>query len=352
MRPRSLTAAVVAATILSAAGMPAAGATPAMPASVTPPEHRRPPDQTFLTYPEWFLVFSPAEYATFVGNNPPSEFPFIGHVREFWQGYDAVWHSIRGRYPFNGGYHVMIVVIGTSTTGEYLFRSAYETLFGRLAELTRTHGMTAEERLGARVAQEYVDFIRIWPWYQFDFVERLVQLWTTTDLLGPDLIRKWERKYALTSEYAAKAIYGWLIKKATKAAYEDPLPVTAVVVDRLPADPSHELSELKVLEQFADGSLLITVPRYEAFTRYSSVLARKGARFLEIAGNRGPIMVSVLESDSAARSERAAGVFLRQPILTEPGTTRLLIAVPVASLAATLNQFSGGPHRVEHVFDY
>ena len=31
--------------------------------AATPVEDRRPPDQTFLTYPEWFLVFSPAEYA-------------------------------------------------------------------------------------------------------------------------------------------------------------------------------------------------------------------------------------------------------------------------------------------------
>ena len=55
---------------------------------VTPPEHRRGAEQTLLTFPEWFLVYSPAEYAAFVKTSPPSEFPFLGHILDeaeaFW----------------------------------------------------------------------------------------------------------------------------------------------------------------------------------------------------------------------------------------------------------------------------
>ena len=298
-------------------------------AAATPPQHVRPADQTFLTYPEWFLVFSPAEYAAFVRTQPPSRFPFFGHIKQFWQGYHAVWNATRGEYEFNAGYHLMIMVIGTSTTGEYAVRSAYETLIGRLAELTRRHGMTEEDRLGARVAQEYVDFIRVWPWYEFDFTARLKQLWTTTGFWGPDPIRKWERKYALTSEYAAKAIYGWMIKKATKGIYVDPLPVTAVVL--------------------GDGRLM-TLPRYEAFMKGATELAKSGATFQEIAGNRGPILVSVLSHDAAAQVPYH--VLLRQPILTQPGTERLLIEMPVASLAEALVRFDRKPWQLEHVYDF
>jgi hypothetical protein len=290
----------------------------------TPAKDVRPADQTFLTYPEWFLVFSPAEYAGFVRTNPPNDFPFLGHIRQFWQGYDAVWNETRGKYPFNGGYHMMIMVIGASTTGEYAVRSAYETIFGRLAELTRTHGMTDEERYGARVAQEYVDFIRVSPWYEFDFTSRLAKLWTATPMFGPDMIRKWERKWALTSEYASKAIYGWAIKKATKAAYEDPLPSTAVVTDR--------------------GDVLM-LPRYEAFMPAAIKLAQSGAQFHEIAGNSDVILISVLVPSGTAASDR---LVLRQPILTRPGTERLLLSVPIKSLSSTLLRY---PH-VEHVFDF
>jgi len=296
--------------------------------ATTPPEHVRPADQTFLTYPEWFLVFSPAEYAAFVRTEPPSRFPFFGHIRQFWQGYHAVWQATRGKYDFNAGYHLMIMVIGTSTTGEYAVRAVYETLVGRLAELTRRHGMTEEDRLGARVAQEYVDFIRVYPWYEFDFLARLKQLWTTTSFWGPDPIRKLERKYALTSEYAAKAIYGWMIKKATKGIYVDPLPTTAVVV----------------------SGRVVLLPRYEAFMKSATELARTGARFEEVAGNRGPILVSVLTHDRSA--EVPYHVLLRQPILTQPGTERLLVELPVSSLAEALVRFDRAPWHLEHVYDF
>jgi hypothetical protein len=317
-------------------------------APLAPREHQRLPDQTFLTYPEWFLVFSPAEFATFVRGHPPSEFPFLGHIRQFWQGYDAVWNQTRGRYPFNGGYHLMIMVIGSSTTVEYAFRSVYETLFGRLAELTRTHGMTQEERLGARYAQDYVDFIRVDPWYEFDFTSRLRSLWLDTSLTGPDMIRKWERKYALTSELGVKAIYGWLIKLGTKTVYDPALPATAVVIDRLPASP---IANLAVLQRYDDGSALVTIPRYEGFMTAATELARQGVQFREIAGNRGPILLSVIEHGNAPAALRDAA-FLRQPIITEPGKERLLVTVPVDMLSPALNSLRTSGVQVEHVFDY
>lgn len=176
----------------------------------------------------------------------------------------------------------MIVVIGVSTTAEYALRAAYETLVGRLAELTRSHGFTEEDRFSARVAQEYVDFIRVRPWYEFDFTQRLRRLWGECPLHGPDSVRKWERRYALTSEYAAKALYGWVIGKLTKMMYEEPLPVTAVLLDRLPENLGARETELKILDRRADG-VLVTLPRYEAFTTQRTRARERGAR---LSGNR------------------------------------------------------------------
>src|SRR5207245_974349 len=121
---------------------------------IAPPEHRRGAEQTFLTYPEWFLVHSPAEYAAYVRDHTPTLFPFFGHIRQFWQGYGAVYSATRKDYPFNFGYHVMVTVIGTSTTAEYALRAAYETLIGRLGELAAAHGLTDEDRYAAAVAQD------------------------------------------------------------------------------------------------------------------------------------------------------------------------------------------------------
>jgi len=311
-------------------------------AQVAPPEHRRGPEQTFLTYPEWFLVHSPAEYAEYVKDHTATQFPFIGHTWQFWQGYAAVTRAAK-EYPFNFGYHVMVMVIGTSTSVEYLIRAAYETLIGRLTDLTAGAGLSEEDRYGARVAQDYVDFIRDTPWYEYDFAAKLRGLWRETSLWGPAPLRKWERKYALTTEYAIKGAYAWLIKKATKAAYEEPLPVTAVVIDRLPAGIEKDLPELKVVT-----STLVLVPRYDKFMYYAAGLAAKGANFEEIAGNRTPILVSALVPETW----QAEGTLLEQPILTRPHTKRVLLQVPVASLAPLLKRLAADGARLEHVYDY
>jgi len=319
---------------------------------LAPPEHRRGVEQTFLTFPEWFLVFSPAEYADYVKERTPTEFPFIGHIRQFWQSYGKVYGATReGGYPFNLRYHVMIMVIGLSTTAEYGLRSAYETLVGRLSDLAAGHGLTEEDRFGAAVAQDYVDFIRVLPWYEYDFTGKLARLWRETSLWGPDPLRKWERKYALTTEYAIKAAYGWLIKKGTKASYDAPLLVTAVVVDRLPNGAERALPDLKVLERYPDRSVLVLAPRYDAFMRYAYPLAGGGANFREIAGNRSIIMISVLAPRDWS-DYGDAKVLFEQPIITQPETKRVALVVPVASLAAALKGLPARRARLEHVFDY
>ena len=317
----------------------------------TPSEHRRGTEQTFLTFPEWFLVHSPAEYATFVKQNDPDDFPFWGHIGQFWQSYGAVFRATDDEYPFNFGYHVMIMVIGTSTTVEYALRSAYETVVGRLTALTSGGDMTAEDRYGAMVAQQYVDFIRVQPWYEFDFFGALCGLWKDTSLWGSGPLRKWERKYALTTEYGIKGAYGWLIKKATKASYETPVPVTATVVDKLPEDVEKTLPEVKVLQRYADGSALILLPRYEAFTAHSAALAKRGVSFQEIAGNRSVILVSALVPVTW-QPQSGDRLLFEQPIITRSAQKRIVLVVPVNSLAGVLSRFSASGHELEHVYDY
>ena len=308
-----------------------------------PAADARAPAQTYLTYPEWFLVFSPAEYAALLRTDSPSAFPWFAHIGQFWSAYGQVIDATRS-YPFNREYHTMIVVIGSSTTVEYGLEGAYETLVGRLTELTAPPNATPEDRLAAREAQDYVDFIRVRPWYEFDFAARLKALWTETPPGGPHLLRKWERRYLLTSEWGAKAIYGWMIGKATHATFEAPRETTLAVVRDLPP----ELAIPGVRRLGAEGDMvLLELPRYQGFTGAATTLARHGVRFVEIAGNRGPILVSRV-APTTAPMPPSARVLIRQPILSHPGLQRWVFEVPVAKLSGVLSD--GGP--VEHVFDY
>ena len=74
--------------------------------------------------PEWYLVFNPEEYASFLESGAnPSDFPFVASIDEFWRLYDRV-TALAG--DTNNEYITMLRVIGVSTTDEFLLKGAYE----------------------------------------------------------------------------------------------------------------------------------------------------------------------------------------------------------------------------------
>jgi len=338
----AITAAVALGGATSAAGAPTT--------ALVPVEHVRGLEQTLLTYPEWFLVFSPYEYGEFIDRNPPSNFPYYGHIGQFWQSYQAVYQETRRReLELNPGYHLMIMVIGISTTVEYAIKSAYESLVGRLTESTASQP-TPEDRYATAVAQDYVRFIRIQPWYEYNFDKALAGVWQDMPASGPNMLRKWERRFALSTEYLVKTGYARLIKLGTQSIYDAPLPVTALVAMPQPTGNAN-LPQLKLLATLADGAAVMTVPRYEAFTSYAQALAIQGLNFKEIAGNSSFILVSLLAPDSWTLQSPAT-LLLVQPILTKSGTKRVILTIPVKSLAEALRQWKSANLQVEHVFDY
>ena len=315
------------------------------------PEQRRSVEQTFLTFPEWFLVHSPAEYARYVRQHPAHGFPFLGHVGQIWSGYAAVTQEqVRARYPGNAGYHVMIGVIGGSTTLEYGLRSLYENTLGRISWATAS-ALTPEDEFGARAAQDYVDFIRKEPWYLFDFGARLKGLWTDTPLFGTNMLRKLERRYALTTEYLLKAAYGQLIKLGTRAAYEPALMTTQVVVSHEPYDLA-EQPNVKLLRRLDDGRAVLELPRYYEFRLAATRLGLQDVQLQDIAGNSSVILVTVIARGNGTAAPPSSRVLFEQPILTEPGRKRVALVLPVAALSRYLVDAPRQGVEVEHVYDY
>lgn len=316
------------------------------------PDQRRSVEQTFLTYPEWFLVHSPAEYAGYVARQPAHGFPFIGHSRQIWSSYASVTgEQVRGKYPANAGYHAMIMVIGSSTTAEYGLRWAYENTIGRIGWATSSGALTEEDRYGAAVAQDYVDFIRKEPWYLYNFWGKLKGLWSGTPAFGPDMIRKWERRYALTTEYLIKAAYGKLIERATRAAYDEALLTTQVVVDRLPARLPQQTG-IKLVKQLPDGRAVLDLPRYYDFRIAATKLAQAGSTLQDIAGNNSVILVTVWADHDAALATARQRILFEQPLLTMPGRKRVALVLPVTDLSGFLVRAQVQNLKVEHVYDY
>ena len=277
------------ASVVTAAHMPAE-----LPAEVrialdsTRP-YARDEGSELLTHPEWDLVYGSEAYARWLEQGkPPSHFPYIGSVGTFWRSYEGTWRAAKRRYDIPKGTHVMLGVIGVSTALEYGLKGIYEGTIGRLSELNMPSGGTAEDRYAAKVARDYAKLISTRGWYEFSFSGALRGLWTDVPLTGPGMFRKWERRFALSLEYAIKAAYASLIGMGTAAGYEpDELTRLAVVAgwsDSVSADTTKaHFTKVKSLDR---EYALISVDRYDAFRDALLSLSDHAAqvRLAEIAG--------------------------------------------------------------------
>ncbi len=299
------------------------------PHPLTPAKDVRPADQTFLTFPEWFLVFSPEEQANYFKHTTATTFPFMNHIKQIWGSYHIINDQIKDNFPTNTGYHFMIWVIGSSATAEYAIKAWYETVIGRITD-TGTP-LTEEDKFNAKFTQDYVDFIKDLPWYAFDFKSRLVDLWTNTPFSGDNLLRSMERRYMLTSELLVKYGYGKLIGLGTQGIYEEALLTTAVVLD---------------------NDSLLNLPRYDKFAKAALDVAVSGHSFKEIAGNTSAIMITVMVPAAIEPSFPNTVTVFTQPVASDLRYKRVAVATTVKNLSALLLDLHAKGINVEHVFDF
>ena len=323
------------------------------PPAVPPPEgiagYARAEAFTYLTLPEWFVVYSTDEYAGFIATRRPSDFPYLRSARQYWGFYATACAETKGKHPFETGYHVMLGVIGASFTIESSLRYVYEHTFGWATELLSSTD-TAEDALARRTAREYGTFMHRTPWYEFPFGSKLVALWREVPLTGSHMLRKIERRMALTAEYAIKAVYGFVIRKASGAAYQgEDLRIYA----RAAETPLPALSDqrVKVVQTIGPRQYIVTLPRYEDFTATALALSAKGARFTDIAGN-DVLLMTALSRRGIPTSFPAAELVSVSPILTDPTMQRLALRVRVASLGDAVEQLVRAGASVEHLYDY
>jgi FAD/FMN-containing dehydrogenase len=307
--------------------------------------------QTYLTLPEWLLVYYPAEFAHSLRQKPPSAFPYFRSIGQFWSYYWEAYGLTREKYPFNWGYHVMVSVIGGSYTIENVLKGGYENTIGRVSEWIAGDSDTQEDAYAAEVAQDYVDFIRVEPWYEFSFLRALTGLWAETEFFGPNFVRKWERKAVLSLEYLVKAQYATLIKVATKAAYGTADAEMLTLAENVSADALRNQPKAKVLQTFEDGSVLLSLPRYEAFRDAVTRLAAKGVRFREIAGNDEILLTCVVPAVWTYDTPSGSVVF-QKPLVTDRECKRVGILVPVPALHQVVIALAGSGIEIEHIYDY
>ena len=308
--------------------------------------------QTFLTLPEWYIVFSAEEYARHLARARPSDFPYFASNGQFWQLYRRMFGRTRESYPPNSEYHTMNMVIGLSYSLENVIKGVYENTIGRVSEWFACEGeyalCNAEDVHAAKVAAEYDTFIRTYPWYEFPYGQKLKALWQLDTSKNQSWVRTAERRLFLSLEYGAKALYAGAIGYASHSAFGVEELTTLTWLTRNEAQPLPKGA--RSVARFGDQELAY-LPRYEGFRDALLELSSHGIELREVAGN-DHIALTFVVPRGLPLGKQDGEVSARWPVLTEPKQERVLLFMPVASLSATVERLRARGARLDHVFDF
>jgi hypothetical protein len=321
---------------------------------VDEPGYARRQSDSYLTFPEWDIVYAYDDLAAVLARGDESDFAYGRQIAGFWRSFCALNRVVTARDPTGLDTKVSLYTIGWSFTVELGIKGAYEQTVGRVFEWVRGPVKTAEDAFVHGDLAAYAAFLRQTPFYAYPFGARLRDFWRETPLAGAP-IRSWprkvERRLEFTLEYGVKAIYGAIIGYASNTAFgAADLQIRSVVVGLTAGDAAAD-PRLTVERDLGNGRALVRTPRYQAFTEVLIGLARRGRDVAEIAGN-DRILVTVLAHEGALPPLDGARPLFEQAIQSEPRRRRVGLDVRVAELAATIRALEGAGATVEHVFDY
>lgn len=306
--------------------------------------YRRPEANTYLTYPEWHIVYAYDGLAEILKTSDEYRFGYVRAVQSFWTSTCELMQLADRHGGADRGTRVMIHTIGASFTLEMALKAAYEETVGRLAAWYRGDQKTPQDLVARDMAADYAAFLRQTPWYKYDFGTWTARLWAAP---VAQAARGWERRLALGTEWTGKSLYAGLIGAGVAATGEADLAIRSVV-------EGMDVGELKAIEGVTvvseeNGVTIIETPRYAAFTRVLAEIVAKGGTIREIAGN-DDIMVSILVPYGALYQGPGEEILrLRREGLNGE---RLLVGMKVPELTQAFRTMQIADPGIEHVFDY
>jgi hypothetical protein len=314
-------------------------------------KNRRPLEDTYFTYPEWFIVWSYEERATYLEKGqPPSEFPYFGSIYQYWRGYCFICGITHHRKQSNFGDNLMLVVIGSSFSLEYAIRGLYENTIGRLSESTSGRELVDEDEYAARVAREYANFVYVRPWYEFHFGHALWHLWRETSFWGRHPLRKWERKAILSADYGLESIYAGILQLASHLTYGVEPTETYAWIENASEPLLSKYPHMRIVKEIGRGSYIVSIPRYQEFTELAVKLTKENVRFVQIAGNSEIVLSTVAQNWQYDTPEER--VLFSEKFLTRPYVNRVVLECRVRDIHLVLNDLASRGYVVEHIYDY
>lgn len=330
-----------------------AAATVNAPAVILPaidePGYRRKLNNTFFTFPEWYIVYSFEDFGRFLDRSSESQFGYLSHIFGFWRSFCTINRAVPATGESLTEVKTMIYIIGISYSVEYAVKGLYENTIGRAFEWIRGNKLTPQDEFGRAVLQDYAAFLYTIPWYKYPFREKLDGLMAIT-AATPSRLRSWERDFALGAEYFIKVGYASLIQKALDAGGDNEPRDIMFVVATSPQALAKE-PRIKPIRALDAQWQLVQAPRYKAFGEILQGLLDQGIGLAEIAGNHD-ILITVIAPDAAKLDIKGTMELFSLELDAQPGFRRAGLKARIDQLVDINRELKAKGAAIEHFYDY
>jgi hypothetical protein len=318
--------------------------------AIDEPGYRRKENNTFFTFPEWYIVYSFEDFGRFLDRSSESHFDYLGHIFGFWRSFCTINRAVPPAGESLADVKTMIYVIGVSYSTEYAIKGFYENTVGRVFEWIRGETRTPQDEYARAVLQDYAAFLYTVPWYKYPFRDKLDGLMAITKPT-PSPLRTWERSLALGTEYYLKVGYAHLIQKALDANNDDEPRDIMFAVATLPPDVLAREPRLKPIRALTPQWQLVQAPRYKDLTEVLQGLLDKGYGLAEIAGNH-EIMITVIAPDAAKLDVKNTTELFSLELDARPGLRRAGLKARIDRLVDINRDLKARGAVIEHFYDY
>jgi hypothetical protein len=312
--------------------------------------YRRKLNNTYFTFPEWYIVYSFEDFGRFLDRSSESHFGYLGHIFGFWRSFCTINRAVPATAESLTEVKTMIHVIGVSYSVEYAVKGIYENTIGRAFEWIRGEKRTPQDEFGRAVLQDYAAFLYTIPWYKYPFREKLDGLLAISSPT-PSTLRSYERDFALGAEYFVKIGYASLIQKALDAGSDSEPRDIMFVVATLPPDVLTKEPRIKPIRALTPQWQLVQTPRYKDFTEIVQALLDKGFGLAEVAGNHD-ILITVIAPDTAKLGINGTTELFSLELDARPGYRRAGLKARIDRLVDINRELKAKGASIEHFYDY
>jgi hypothetical protein len=342
--------AYIEGTCRPSSGVSAASAPAVTLPAIDEPGYRRKLNNTFFTFPEWYIVYSFEDFGRFLDRSSESQFGYLGHIFGFWRSFCTINRAVPATGESLTEVKTMIYIIGISYSVEYAVKGFYENTIGRVFEWIRGDKRTPQDEFGRAVLQDYSAFLYTIPWYKYPFREKLDGLMAIS-APTPSSLRTWERDFALGAEYFVKIGYASLIQKALDASNDNEPRDIMFAVASLPPEVLAKEPRIKLIRTLTPQWQLVRTPRYKDFTDILKGLLDQGYGIAEIAGNHD-ILITVIAPDAAKLDIKGTTELFSLELDARPGFRRAGLQARIDRLVDVNRELKASGASIEHFYDY